>query len=158
MSSSVFRDSSLDRVSSPEQLNDYIKVSSPSIWMVLAAAIVFLTGVVVWGVFGSLVTKQETVAVIKNGNAVCYISSDNIQKVGMGMKIYIGETAGTITVASADAPIQIGSEFDPYALYLGGFEIGEWVYQVQINIPEEDGVYSAEIITEELSPISFIMN
>lgn len=40
----IFRKSSIDRVSSPEQLNDYIRVSNPSVWMILAAVIVLLAG------------------------------------------------------------------------------------------------------------------
>ena len=50
----IFRKSSIDRVSSPEQLNDYIRISNPSVWMVLAAVIVLLAGVCVWGIFGHL--------------------------------------------------------------------------------------------------------
>ena len=38
MASSIFREKSLKRISSPEQLNDYIKVSQPSVWIALAAA------------------------------------------------------------------------------------------------------------------------
>ncbi|MEQ8176169.1 MAG: hypothetical protein ABRQ26_14005 [Syntrophomonadaceae bacterium] len=37
MSSTLFRKASLDSLTSPEQLNNYIKVSNPSIWIVLSA-------------------------------------------------------------------------------------------------------------------------
>ena len=40
MNNSIFRKKSLDRISSPEQLNDYIRVSTPSVWMVLFAIII----------------------------------------------------------------------------------------------------------------------
>ncbi|HAG12584.1 MAG TPA: NHLP bacteriocin system secretion protein, partial [Ruminococcus sp.] len=33
----VFRKKSLDRISSPEQLTDYLRVTNPGIWVVLAA-------------------------------------------------------------------------------------------------------------------------
>ncbi len=52
--SEIFRKKSLERVSSPEELNDYIKVTTPSVWMVLAAIIILLAGLVVWSVFGSV--------------------------------------------------------------------------------------------------------
>ncbi len=51
---SVFREKSLERISEPEQLHDYIKVTSPGIWLVLIAVVVLLAGVLVWGVFGRL--------------------------------------------------------------------------------------------------------
>ena len=40
---SIFRKKSIARISSPEQLNDYICVSSPSVWLLLAAVAVLLT-------------------------------------------------------------------------------------------------------------------
>lgn len=45
----IFRKTSLDRISSPERLNDYIKVSNPSVWIVLAAVAILLAAAVFWG-------------------------------------------------------------------------------------------------------------
>lgn len=49
MSNPIFRQKSIEKITSPEQINDYIRVSNPSVWMVLAAVIVLLAGVCVWG-------------------------------------------------------------------------------------------------------------
>ena len=35
-------------------LNDYVKVTGPSVWLVLGAVIILLCGVCVWGIFGRL--------------------------------------------------------------------------------------------------------
>ena len=51
MSEKLFRKQSLVKVTSPEQLNDYVRVSNPGVWMILAAVIILLAGVCVWGVF-----------------------------------------------------------------------------------------------------------
>ena len=59
MSDQIFRKKSLDRISSPEQLNDYIRVANPGIWMILAAVIILLAGVCVWGIFGHLDTNRD---------------------------------------------------------------------------------------------------
>lgn len=48
MNNKLFRKTSIDRVSSPEQLDDYIKVSQPSAWIVIIAAIVLLAALLVW--------------------------------------------------------------------------------------------------------------
>lgn len=71
---SIFRKASLGRVSSPEQLNDYIKVSHPGVWLILAAVALLLIGLVVWGVFGELTTVRDAVAVVENGRANCYMT------------------------------------------------------------------------------------
>jgi hypothetical protein len=51
---SIFRQKSLDRISSPEQLNDYIRVTTPSVWLVLTAIILLLVGIVAWSIFGTV--------------------------------------------------------------------------------------------------------
>ena len=56
MAHSIFRKTSLDRVSDPEQLNDYIRVTNPGVWMIMCAVILLLAGICVWGVFGEEVT------------------------------------------------------------------------------------------------------
>ena len=53
-SKQIFREKSLERVSSPEQFDDYIKVTTPSVWIILAATIVLLAGMIIWGVFGKI--------------------------------------------------------------------------------------------------------
>ena len=59
MNNSIFRQKSIDRVSSPEQLNDYIRVTSPRIWLVIAAVLFLLAGMILWGVFGSVEMKDS---------------------------------------------------------------------------------------------------
>lgn len=51
---SIFRKKSMEKVSSPEQLNDYLRVSTPAVWIILAAILILLVGFIVWAVFGSV--------------------------------------------------------------------------------------------------------
>ncbi len=54
MNESIFRKKTIDRVTSPEQLNDYIRVTTPSIWLVLVTVILLLVGTLIWGIFGTV--------------------------------------------------------------------------------------------------------
>ncbi len=56
---SVFREKSIRRVSSPEELNDYIHVTTPSVWIVLIALVVLLVGMLVWSIFGEITVHDE---------------------------------------------------------------------------------------------------
>ena len=47
----LFRKKAVERITSPEKLNDYIHVTSPSIWMALGAIILILVGALVWATF-----------------------------------------------------------------------------------------------------------
>lgn len=50
--SSLFRQKSLDRVSSPEQTDDYVRLPSASLWLVVAAAVLLAAGAMVWFTLG----------------------------------------------------------------------------------------------------------
>ena len=43
-----------DKIDSPDKLNDYMRVLSPSVWLILIAALLLLTGALIWAVFGSI--------------------------------------------------------------------------------------------------------
>ncbi len=46
------------KINSPEQLNSYIRVTSPGAWIVLASVLVFLAGLFIWIFFGELQTPN----------------------------------------------------------------------------------------------------
>ena len=50
----IFREKSMEHVSGPEELNDYIRVTTPSVWLVLAALILPLAGMLAWSVLGTV--------------------------------------------------------------------------------------------------------
>jgi HlyD family secretion protein len=52
----IFRQSALDRLSSPEQLDMLFQVVRPAWWAVLAALLLLLGVLVVWGFYGSVTT------------------------------------------------------------------------------------------------------
>ena len=52
--SELFRKKSMDRISSPEELNDYIRVTTPSVWLVLTATVIILVGALIWGALGTV--------------------------------------------------------------------------------------------------------
>ena len=59
MNKQLFKKSSMDKVSSPEQLQDYVRVANPGLWMVLSAIVILLAGVIVWGFIGKIDTTYN---------------------------------------------------------------------------------------------------
>ncbi len=59
MDNGIFRQKSIDKVSSPEKLDDYIKVTTPSVWLTLAAIVILLIGALVWSVTGELTIHND---------------------------------------------------------------------------------------------------
>ena len=56
----LFRQQSMDQVNSPEQIRDYLRVTSPKLWMVIAAVLVLLAGFLA---YLSVAEKEITVPV-----------------------------------------------------------------------------------------------
>ena len=157
MAGSIFREKSLQRVSSPEQLNDYIRVTSPGIWLTLSAVIVLLVGFVVWGVVGSLETTLSAVVISRDGTAACYVKESEIDKIGLSDAGRLGSKEYTMKEMAAE-PIVVDESFSDYALRVGGLSAGEWVYPMILGETLPDGVYEASIVTDKVSPISFLFN
>ena len=55
---SIFREKSMDKVTGPESLNDYVRVTSPSVWIALLAILVLLAGFLTWSIFGRIEVKD----------------------------------------------------------------------------------------------------
>ncbi len=156
--SELFRKKSIERVTSPEQLNDYIRVSNPGVWMILAAVVILLAGVCVWGVFGRLDTKKQASGVCENGKLTCYIKSDDIVDVKEDTLVSVAGKEYTVKSVSA-SPVRLDGEKDSYLIYLGGFSETDWVYVATVDSPDlADGEYSVDVITKRVSPISFVLN
>ena len=152
MSSDLFRKKSIERVSSPEQLNDYVKVSSPGVWAVLAAVLILLAGAFVWGILGRLETTVPAVVISRDGAAVCCYDTAYGAEGGAGMPVrVVGEELSLVSVSSE--AVQLGADA-PEA----GFDAGQYVYVSELSGPVGDGVYEAEIVVDSIAPLSFLWN
>ena len=143
MKSQLFREKSMERVSSPEQLNDYIRVANPSVWLALAAVVFLLVGICVWGIFGQLDTVKES----------------DIGTVSRDMKVRLNGEEYAIEEIAVQ-PVQIDAAFPEYLAHLGGITQGEWAYAVVLDGAggANGGIYEAEIVIESISPMTFVTN
>ena len=139
MSEEIFRKKSLDKVKSPESLDDYIRVSNPGVWLLLISIIVLLAGACVWGVFGHIDSTVPATVHIENGQAVCEIEEENISSVKVG---------STVKFEDGKAVIEsIGNKTD-----------NEYVCTLSDVSALPDGFYEGKVIVESYRPLSFILN
>lgn len=160
MEKNIFRKSSLDRISSPEQLTDYIRVTNPSVWVILIAVAILLISVLIWSIFGVLPDTLKVNAMVQDGRAICYVDEGTASKLDAGMPIQVGETSGIITGVST-LPVsaaRLGEEI-PDDFVLSRLITGEWNFPVQAEVPGlEDGLYEMVITIDNIKPISFLWN
>lgn len=157
MNNELFRKKSIERVNSPDQLNEYIRVTKPGIWLLLASITLLLIGALVWSIFGNIETTVKAGLMVEGKSAFCYISVNDAAKLKSGMPVKAGDTEGTVKSIST-SPVQIGAETDPYLKYLGGFATGDFCHIAEIDVSGlADGVYDAVITAGSIHPIAFIV-
>lgn len=133
----IFRQKSIDRISSPEQLTDYLKVTNPGIWALLAAIILLLGGLFVWSMVGNLETVADGVAVVENGTAQIMVNDTAKGDIASGMTVRIGDDEYSIATVEKD-------------------EYGRAVAFAPID--KADGKYDVKIVTESIHPIRFLFD
>lgn len=90
METNLFRKSSLERISSPERLNEYIKITHPGVWSVLLGCLALLIAVGFWGFYGSIPDSVKTEGIMfpQNGvTAVIPVSGGRISD----MRVKVGD-------------------------------------------------------------------
>ena len=158
MKSELFRKEAMEQLTSPEKLDDYIRVSTPSIWLLLGAILIFLAGILVWGTFGHLDVSVDGTAIIQNGELSCYIDAEDISTVKPGMKITVDKKDSKVRKIS-EMPEILTEENNADILDLGIFTPSTYVYEVtagKTDLP--DGIYKAVITVESISPANFVLN
>ena len=104
MDQKLYREKSLDRISSPEQLNDYLHVTNASVWVILAAVVILLIGMLIWSSVTTIESYTEGTGEVKGG--VMTIRFDNQQfakNVEKGMPVTAGDTKTVIQSIGQDA-------------------------------------------------------
>lgn len=157
MENQIFRQKSVARIASPEQLSDYVRVSTPGIWFSLAAMLVLLVGVCIWGVLGRLVSTVPTAVVVRDGMAVCSVRESDIAQVQAGQQVRINDGVYALEGVSA-FPVPATGSFNAYARHITELSEDAWVYEGHLNVPLPDGVYLGKIVTQSLHPIAFLLN
>lgn len=124
----------MDKISSPEQLTDYLRVTSPRMWIIIAAVALLLAAGIVWSAIGSIEIVKDVHIVVSDGEAriVTLIPSD----VEAGMIVRIDEEEYLVSKTEED-------EF--------GIKIG----LAYVELP--DGQYLGKIVTGEIKPIRYIL-
>ena len=70
MSDGLFRKSALDKLSSPEQLDVMMQVTSPMGWLALWTIGAVLAAIIVWSVVGSISIKVSGKGILIRGGSV----------------------------------------------------------------------------------------
>ena len=151
----IFRKKSLERVSSPEELQDFIQVSNPAVWLIIGTAILLLVGCVVWGIFGRIEATCDGVVIAEKGDVTFYVAEQYAKGIRIGQTVKFNNTSATVDAIN-EIPICAEDDFSEYAQHVGGYGSDTWVYAVHCAGQSKDGVFPAFVLLDEISPFSLI--
>lgn len=151
----IFRQKSLDKMQSPDHLDDYIHVSSPGVWLILGAIVLLLAAGVVWAVFGTITESTSGIVVVRDGQASCYIDQSKADQLTAGDAVEAAGVQGMVTSQPATAiPVADASATNGLAATLWGESA--WTVSSEASVDLPAGVYEATVTLESYAPLALL--
>ena len=126
------------RIASPEQLNDYLKVTTPKIWLLLLAVALIIVGLLLWSGFTTIESYATGTAIADGGElTVTFDDAAKADKVQAGMEMEVGDVKAEVLTVGTDAD-------------------GQLVASAHANIP--DGSYEVRVGYNATQVISMLLN
>ena len=133
--STIFRQKTIERISSPEQLTDYLRVTNPGIWAVLVAVILLLAGIFAWAAVGTLETNAEVTVVVQE-HAAQVVPYEAVT-LDTGMLLRVAGQEIMLTYAYYD-------------------DYGRSIAAAELDLP--DGSYIGSVVVEQTHPLDFLLS
>ena len=70
----IFRKAALERLSSPEELDQLMQVTTPKGWLALLGLVSLIVVALIWGIFGNIPTKVSGQGILLNAGGVTQVS------------------------------------------------------------------------------------
>ena len=138
MEQPLLKKENVERVSSPEQLSDYLHVTTPAIWVVLAAVILLLASLFVWSGVTALESFAAGEAEVHSG--VLTLRFDDAEKaanVEVGMNVKVGNLTAPVLTVGSDGE-------------------GKPIAAANVDLP--DGSYEAKVSYKSTQIIAMLFN
>ena len=169
-SAEISERSAASRITSTDELDRYIKVTNPSAWAVVLAALLLVGSITVWAIFAVVpVTVNTTGIVLQNEDAgspvvVCWVNKQTADRIGdFGVKASIdgAETKGArmdqAPMSASEVVKFLGSDF-----YADSIDLSDWNYPVVIepggDVGGSDYAISTALGSARLVPVSLVVS
>lgn len=126
MEQPIIKKENVERVSSPEQLSDYLHVTTPAIWVVLIAVILLLASLFVWSSVTALESFAEGEAEVRGG--VLTLRFDDEEKASFvepGMNAKVGDFVTPV--------LSVGSDDDGKPVAIAKTDLPDGSYKASVG-------------------------
>ena len=159
---SIFNKRATEKLRSTEDLDKYVQVTNPSVWVIMLAIVVLLAAALVWAVFGAVSTSVTTTGVVVKGQALCFLDAEEVAKVKVGDVANVDDERMTVSsVASIPGSREEVSKVLESDYLVSALLEGDWAYSVifegDVSELASDVPLTVNITVERVAPISLIL-
>jgi hypothetical protein len=161
-SSSIFNKSATERLRSPDDLDKYLQVTNPSVWVVLAACLSLLVGLLAWGIFGTVATNISAIGVVLDDQVVCFLPVEEAARVSVGDDVNVNGVNMELVEVSAmplsrnEASQLLGNDYVTAMVFTDDWECLVAMDGDVSEFPEGMPLV-VSITTERVAPISLML-
>ena len=138
MKDQVVKDARTRQITSPDQLHDYLHVTSAAVWIVMAAIILLLVVSLIWSSQATIESYADATAKVSGRNMIVRIDDPKLQnEIKSGMKIVVGNTETKVA--------SVGHDENGNLFAVAGTTLS-------------NGTYSARIVYRQTKVLSLLFN
>ena len=171
MRRNIFDFENEERVESPERLNEYVRLTTPHVWVIVIGIFMLLLAYIGWGFFGTIpVTETFKCVVDQSHGYSMYVVVDALEYDGKAFvgkeatyRMPFGESGNAKVVNCSDEPLskdEISDFFDSDYL-VTSLVNADYSYILTLDLDNNLNEHHSEIgqikiITEEVKPAAFL--
>lgn len=157
----LFREDAMRKMTSAEDLDNYLKITNPASWTVLVAIAVLLAAGIIWGACGTVPVTTNATGVVRDGQIECFLPLDADMHATTESKVTVVNypssivSVDTTPYSKREVEESIGRDYASTSLSLT-----DWSYKVIVALPAEmsglvDGdEVPVQIVMKEIAPLA----
>lgn len=154
MNENLFRKESLDKVKNPEQTDEYLKVTNPSFWLIVLAAVILAVSFAYWGFVGTIPNRTAAIGVVENGKVTVFMSAENVMAIGDSLEVLIDGVSHQVT----DVKSELFSASQIKEIYGESLNPAEMNFVIMADATGvSDGIKSLSVVTNRIRAIDYML-
>ena len=159
MEEKAAKKNSPNRIASPEELHDFMRVSSPKLWVILTVIVVLLGCMVVYAATRRM---ENTMDIRITVSTYSVPASEDID----GQEIRYTQLLATLPLdrlnqVAVGMPVRFSDETGKVSMVMNNEDEDQLTIEIQpdhepVVLPE--GTYDGELVLETTTPLSFLLN
>ena len=143
-------------------MDEYVRVTNPSVWVVLATCATLLVGLYAWDILGTAETSVSVYATRVKGETVCFLSAEKASTVHVGDsanvdgKLMEVESLSDVPLSRAEVQEIVGNDY-----LVSTLMEGDWTYLVRFagddgQVLKEGVPLPTRVTVERIAPITVV--